>query len=167
VTERLVLTRLNDHIEFNCLNEEKQSAYKRHHSTETALIDVQSHISEHLDESKAVLLVLLDLSAAFDTINHEYLIRRLEHDFGVKHNALAWFHSYVCGRNQKVQIGNFSSSTHSLVHGITQGSVLGPVLFSLYTAPLQNIINQHCVQYHKYAADIQLFVPYDPSGQSS
>ena len=167
VVERLVLSRLNIHIDLNNLSEIHQSAYKQKHSTETALIKVQSDISRYLDKSKAVLLVLLDLSAAFDTINHMRLTHTLKVHFGVDGRALEWFDSYLRGRTQRVTISNLSSLPSNVVNGVPQGSVLGPVLFATYTSPLQAIIESHGVIYHKYADDLQLLIPYDPASCDS
>ena len=167
IIERLVLSRLNGHISNNNLSEDHQSAYKLHHSTETALLKVHSDISGYLDQSKAVLLVLLDLSAAFDTIDHHILIDLLEHRLGVVGCALNWFRSYLSGRSQRISIGKCSSRPRALVQGVPQGSVLGPALFSAYTSPLQAVIEHHDVHYHKYADDLQLYISYDPSKAES
>jgi hypothetical protein len=132
------------------------------HSTETALLKVHSDIAGYMDTNKAVLLVLLDLSAAFDTIHHDHLLATLHSSFGIDGIVLTWFQSYIRGRSQSVSIGGVSSKTVDITFGVPQGSVLGPVLFSLYTKPLQQIIEKHRVEYHKYADDVQLYISYDP-----
>ena len=96
------------------------------------------------------MLVLLDLSAAFDTIQHTKLIRRLQTSYGIEGNALRWFSSYLSERSQVVGIAGNVSRPASLQYGVPQGSVLGPVLFTLYTAPLNHIIERHLLSYHKY-----------------
>ena len=124
-----------------------QSAFKVLHSTETALLKVQNDILRAVDDNKSVILLLLDLSAAFDTVDHLILLSRLSHRFGIKGNALAWFDSYLKSRKQFVQIEDCQSSQRCLAHGVPQGSVLGPLLYSLYTSPIADIINLHNLQY--------------------
>ena len=103
------------------------------------------------------MLALLDLSAAFDTIDHEILLCRLERTFGVGGTVLEWFRSYLEDRQQSIIINGALSEPKTLNYGVPQGSVLGPILFSLYTKPLSDLINDHHCGYHKYADDTQLF----------
>eukprot|EP00918_Siedleckia_nematoides_P108218 GHVU01236115.1.p1 GENE.GHVU01236115.1~~GHVU01236115.1.p1 ORF type:complete len:158 (-),score=7.33 GHVU01236115.1:38-511(-) len=98
VTERAVLTQLNLHIQANNLEDRHQSAYKSLHSTETDLLKVHSDLACHLDNNKAVILMHLDLSAAFDSIHHQWLIDRLHTSFGIEGTALKWFESYLSER---------------------------------------------------------------------
>ena len=115
----------------NELIEEYQSAYRVGHSTESALLKVQNDALRTIDDNNCVILLMLDLSAAFDTVNHELLLRRLEDRFGVKGNALRWFKSYFSGRKQFVSIGKDRSLSRTLKFGLPQGSMLGPLLYSL------------------------------------
>ena len=89
------------------------------------------------------MLVLLDLSAAFDMVDHSILLQRLEHVIGIKGTALGWFKSYLSEVFQFVLVNEESSSHTRVSHGVPQGSVLGPILFTLYMLPLGNIIRQH------------------------
>ena len=165
--ERVVLRRMKHHMDSNNLNEVYQSAYKPKHCTETALLRVHNDLACHLDDNKAVMLVLLDLSAAFDTVRRDKLFYVLHSFLGVTGVALDWFRSYLSDRSQRVGIaGTFSNPKH-INHGVPQGSVLGPVLFSIYTQPLERIIHKHGIAYHRYADDIQLYAPYDPSDAQS
>ena len=107
--ERVGAVRLVDHMLQNRLNEVYQSSYKVYHSTETALLKIQSDILTSLDSGKCVLLLLLDLSAAFDTISHDILFSRLKQVLGMGGNVLRWFQSYVKGRQQAVLIDNHKS----------------------------------------------------------
>ena len=102
-----------------------------HHSTETALQAILNDVYRSVGRKQLTLLVGLDISAAFDTLDHATLLKRLEHTFGISGAALAWVSSYLVGRTQFVKIGEKSSTTHSCCYGVPQGSVLGPVLFTL------------------------------------
>ena len=122
------------------LDEVFQSAYKNFHSTETALVKVQNDILCAMDNNESVILLLLDLSAAFNTVDHSILLSRLQDRFGVKGTVLAWFKSYLTSRKQFVQVNDCNSTQHSLERGLPQGSVLGPLLYVLYASPIADII---------------------------
>ena len=161
--ERIVCVQLVNHLDKNGLYEVFQSAYRQLHSTETALLRVQNDILQAVDSRGGTILVLLDLSAAFDTIDHETLIRTLDIYFGIRGDPLKWFLSYLKGRVQSVQIGSTFSREQNLLFGVPQGSVLGPVLFTIYTTPLGRIIQRHGLTYHLYADDTQLYMAFKPS----
>ena len=116
-----------------------------------------------LDDRRAVFLLLLDLSAAFDTVQHSTLLSRLQSCYGITGQALAWMESYLCNRKQSVAINFSVSSSRDLHFGVPQGSVLGPVLFSLYTSPITDIIQSHGLKYHLYADDTQLYLAFNPA----
>ena len=159
--ERAVFVQLNEYLVENELHEVFQSAYKSFHSTETSLLRVQNDILQSLDKKQSAILVLLDLSAAFDTIGHEILLSRLAERFGISGNVLAWFKSNLSSRSQFVNINGTYSSTHNLKYGVPQGSVLGPILYLLYTAPVADIIRRYDLDYHIYADDTQLYVSFE------
>jgi hypothetical protein len=125
------------------LHDPLQSAYRAAHSTETALLKIKDDFDRALDQGDGTLLVLLDLSAAFDTIDHEILLDRLQQYIGVSGTALQWFRSYLQDRDQCILISNTRSNPCKLNIGVPQGSVLGPLLFLVYILPLMEIINMH------------------------
>lgn len=154
--EKVVLQQLLTHLDANDLCNVFQSAYRAGHSTETALLRVVNDLLLAMDQNKVSLLLLLDLSAAFDTVDHQILLSRLQNTFGIQSTALQWFRSYLLDRKQFVSVGNVSSSVSHLQFGVPQGSVLGPVLFVLYTTPLSQLIQSHSVNHQLFADDTQL-----------
>ena len=112
-------------------------------------------------------LILVDLSAAFDTVDHSILLRRLQTSFGISENAHRWFQSYVSGRSQYVRRGPTRSSITYLVYGVPQGSVLGPILFVLYTADLITLIESYGLSPHLYADDTQVYGSCPPAAADS
>jgi hypothetical protein len=162
ILEKVVSCRLHAHKSAEGLYEPFQSAYRAGHSTETAVLRVQNDILESIDDGKCVFLVLLDLSAAFDTVSHDTLLETLSARFGVQGSALAWIRSYLTDRSQSVLVsGSYSDPAH-LKYGVPQGSVLGPGLFSDYSSPVAERIRSFGVNAHCYADDTQLYVAFDP-----
>ena len=104
--EHIVADQIISHIDQHHLMEEKQSAYRKFHSTETALLKVKTDIIKAMDNQEITYLILLDLSAAFNTIDHTILLNRLETTFGIKDTVLKWIVSFLTGRAQKVAIGD-------------------------------------------------------------
>jgi hypothetical protein len=159
--ERVAAKRLLSHMSTHKLHELYQSAYKQFHSSETALLRIHSDILAALDNKKCVLLIMLDLSAAFDTVDHTTLISRLASVIGVTGKALDWFTSYLKDRFQSVLINGVKSQLWELLFGVPQGSVLGPILFIIYTSPLGKILQKLGIKYHFYADDSQLYISFD------
>ena len=136
IVEKVVVPRLRDNMAYNNLNEPFQSAYRKFHSVESALLCVQNDVLLSLDKGQFVFLVLLDFSAAFDTIDHGKLLSTLHDRIGVADNALWWFASYLRDRSQRAVINGSRSDPSGLICGVPQGSVLGPLLFTMYTLAL-------------------------------
>jgi hypothetical protein len=160
VIEKAAISQLNAHITEHDLNEPMQSAYRSNHSVETALIKVINDLYCAIDQGKGVLLVLLDLSAAFDTVDTGILSSRLEKLFGITGHAMMWVKSYFKDRTQSVRINDKVSSNHPL-DSLPQGSLFGPFAFPKYTAPIATICRKHDVSYHLYADDTQLYVDFE------
>ena len=116
-----------------------------------------------MNKQHVTLLVLLDLRAAFETVDHNVLLTRLHSKFGISGTALEWFSSYLSGRSQRVMVqGNLSQSLN-LDFGVPQGSCLGPLLFTIYASKLFDIIKGHLPTVHCYADDTQLYVSFSPN----
>ena len=152
---------LINHIKSHQLDEWLQSTYTLNHSTETALVGVQNDILCSLDNRKSVFLLLLDLSVAFDTVDHATLVSRLTDRFSIKGMAPGWFASYLESHKYYVHVEGEKSSVRSLTSGMPQGSVLGPVLYVLYAKTVTDIIKAQRVEYHFYAGDTQLHVTFN------
>ena len=163
IIEKAVLQQLDSHFTVHGLDDPFQSAYRKAHSTETALLKVHNDIALALDVGKSVILVLLDLSAAFDTIDHHILLRRLEHEFGLAGDVIKWVESYLTGRKQVVCIGERESSEISLDVSVPQGSLLGPKFYCNYSKPVTAIIRYHGMLYHIYADDSQIYITVTPA----
>ena len=137
-----------------------QSFYKCGYSTETALLYIQNDILSAQDRGELTALSLLDLSAAFDTIDHDLLLSRLTEWFGIDGVVLQWVRSYMIGRSQLGKVNGVLSTPQLLWCGAPQGSVLGPLLFTMYTTPLSSIITAFGLKHHLYADDTQIYTSF-------
>ena len=162
--ERVVLEQLNEHLNTNNLYSKVQSGYRPKHSCETLLVRMFDDINNMIQADNIVILVLLDLSAAFDTIDHSIVLNKLLEDYGINGTALDWCKSYLENRLFTVKIGDSISTVLELLFGVPQGSLLGPILFILYTKTLQNIAAKYGLSIQLYADDSQLYISFQPSG---
>ena len=168
LVECVVAAQLVNHIQRHGMMQAHQSAYCSSHSMETALLKVKTDVIQALENQELACLILLDLSAAFDTIDHDILLSRCKSRFVVTGVVPKWLGSYLKDRTQAVEIavplsGGSRSEFFSLRSGILQGSVLGPILFTIYTVPIGNIFRRHQVELHLYADDTQIYLSFRSS----
>ena len=120
-----------EHPAINSLHEPSQFGYKSHHNTETMMIGLFDDALRGFDENQATIVIFLDLSAAFDTIDPERLLQILHDEIGIDGVCLKWFESFLTGRTQRVKVNNEYSDSLEVPCGTPQGSVLGPPLFNI------------------------------------
>ena len=165
--QRFVAKQLTDYLKDKGILPDLQSAYRAFHSTETALLKVVADILLALDTGDLAMLTLLDLSAAFDSVDQETFLRRLMTSYGLDGTVVMWLASYLGDRTQYVRCSATTSSTSAMLCGVPQGSVLGPILFLLYTADLLQLIKHHQLHPHLYADDTQIYGYCRPSSVDS
>ena len=146
--------------------EKYQAAYREHHSTETALLRVKADLLAAMDKQEVTCLVLLDLSAAFDTISHHLLLNHLKFCFGITDMALQWVGTYLSGRTLQVMVNDETLEPAKLHKGVPQGSVLGPILFTLYMSPIGDICQKHNISFQSYADNQQNYLLFKPMRQT-
>ena len=162
IQENLVLSRTSSYLNSHNLYNTCQSAYRPGHSTETALLKVVNDLFLSLNKGNISVLALLDFSSAFDTIDHTILVHRLHTDFRFTDTVLQWFSSYLTDRTHYVSLSNHCSAFAPVHSGVSQGSVLGLILFTMYIKPLSAIIDSHSIIHHSFADDLQLQMSAPP-----
>ena len=166
ILEKLVLSQVSSYLNSHNLYNTCQSAYRPGHSTETALLNVVNDLFLSLNKGNISVLTLLDFSSAFDTIDHTILAHRLHTDFGFTDAVLQWFSSYLTDRTHYVSQSNHCSAFAPIHSGVPHGSVLGPMLFTMYIKHLSAIIDSHSMIHHSFADDLQLQLSAPPDRKS-
>ena len=161
VLEKVVHNQLVEYLDNEKMFSTFQSGYRKFHSCETAITKIHNDLLIMMDKKTNVVLLLLDLSAAFDTINHDLLIKKLTKLYGISETALGWLKSYLSDRTFKVVVNGVSSSYCKLSIGVPQGSILGPLLFIMYTRDLEHVITKYGFSVHLYADDTQIYFVFD------
>ena len=154
LTERVICDQLMKYLSDHSVLCEQQHGFRPGHSTETALLDAVVHLSESLDKGQVAALTAIDTSKAFDSVEHDRLLDKLGW-YSVDHH---WFHDWLCDRRQRLRDGN---DVLPLTHGVVQGSILGPILFSLFTNDLSSHITD--CKLIMYADDVQFIHTCPPN----
>ena len=157
ICEKIALNQFISFLENSNKLTPYQSGNRQSHSTETLNISVNDMILEAMDKKMISALVLLDLSKAFDSINHQLLLQKLNY-VGASHSAVSWFRSYLYGRAQSVRIGSTISSRLPITHGVPQGAIFSPILFCIYLSDLPTI-NRRC-HLESYVDDSKLLLSF-------
>ena len=162
-----VLTQLQDHLYGQKLLPQYQSSYRANFSTETLLVKLVDDILNGMESQEVTALVALDLSAAFDTVDHDLLLVILKSWFGVNSTPLAWIKSYLDHRSFQVQVGTALSQAIEVPYAVPQGSLLGPVLFICYISTLSDIIQDTSASMLGYADDYAVYKSFSPTNEVS
>uniref|UniRef100_A0A803U146 Reverse transcriptase domain-containing protein n=1 Tax=Anolis carolinensis TaxID=28377 RepID=A0A803U146_ANOCA len=166
VLERVVASQLQGFLDDINYLDQSQSGFRPGHGTETALVALVDDLCRELDRGNVTLLVLLDISVAFDTIDHGILLGRLS-GMGLGGTVLSWLRSFLEGRSQMVKLGDACSDPWPLSCGVPQGSILSPMLFNIYMKLLGEVIRSFGVGCHLYADDAQLYYSFPPNSKEA
>ncbi|KAL5260602.1 hypothetical protein ACHWQZ_G010676 [Mnemiopsis leidyi] len=166
ILEKVVHEQLYTFIDSSNMFSSFQSGYRKNHSCETAVTKIHNDILMMIDKKENVVLLLLDLSAAFDTINHRLLLNKLQSMYGINDVAISWLSSYLSNRSFRVTVNQKTSGECLLDIGVPQGSILGPLLFILYTKDLESIVTKFGFTIHLYADDTQIYFAFDVHSDS-
>lgn len=158
ILEKVVYNQVVCYCESNHIFPDLQSGFRKNRSTATALLDVVDNLLSSIDKGKGSILTLLDFSRAFDSINFNVLLSKLTY-YGFDSFTVRWFESYLTNRSQRVVLHGKRAFSHPLdiTRGVPQGSILGPLLFIIYSADIVTCINNS--NFHLYADDLQIYIP--------
>jgi hypothetical protein len=165
--ERSVAARFVKHCDQNKLFPVRQSAFRRHHSTETAVLIVHNDIVRAVDKGQSTAMMFLDLSSAFDTVDHVHMLSILRRRFSVESPAIDWFQCYLSNRTQTFTVGDSKSDPRLVYCSVPQGSVLGPVKFIAYTEDAVKLFDHHKVNHHMYADDKQMYLHAESGSEAA
>ena len=161
IMEREATNQLIAHVTMNNLLDPYQSAYRQHYSTETCLLNTCDYIVGELDKKKVVIVLGVDLSAAFDTLDYEIMEKILKNRFRLEGKCLSWILSYLSNRTTCVEIIGEKSPKEDVHFGVPQGSILGPILFSMYVTPVGDYLRTCNLKYQMYADDTMICLSID------
>ena len=156
ILEKLVYSKVSAYLNSHNICNSCQSAYRPGRSAETALLNVVNDLFLSPNKGNISVQALLDFSSAFDTIDHPFLVHRLHTDFGFTDAVLQWFSSHLTNRTHNVSLSNHCSAFAPVHSCVPLGSVLGPMLFTMYERPLSAIIDSHSTIHHSFADDLKL-----------
>ena len=165
--ERVVQSRLQDHMNNIGYVNNTQFGYKKHHSCEMLLLKFLNDVLVGIDSRNGVIVLLIDLSAAFDTVDHRKLLKILASELHITGNAWKWFKSFLIGRTQSVFINSCMSKPLELSFGVPQGSILGPILFNIYVQSLSSVFVNNGFDTLSYADDNSGYQMFSLSSQST
>ena len=165
VFEHILHDQITLYLDRNSLLNPFQSGFRKNCGTTTALVRIVDDLKLSMDAQSFSILVLLDFSKAFDSIDHRLLISKLDKKFGFESSAVKLIKSYLCDRSQYVEVDKVRSETAMLSCGVPQGSILGPLLFSLFINDLPSVLND--CSFHMYADDVQIYASGSISNQNS
>ena len=161
--EKAAQTQLMTHLTEHNLLPKHQNAYRKNFSTENAILNICDNIWTSMENKKLTSIICLDLSAAFDTVNHSILLEVMENYFGITDIALYWISCYLRNRKFSFHIGSFSSNTKTINFSVPQSSILGPTLFNCYVSTLMEIIPENEENFVSgYADDHALINTFHP-----
>ena len=160
--EKAALSQIDEHINNESLHSPFQSGYRPNHSCETAILKFAHDIQMAFDDKHMVAAIFLDMSAAFDTVDHDILFNRLEQEFKIKNAVLKWLVSYLSNRTFSVVINDKQGRKYVLQYGVPQGSLLGPLLFILYVKEISSIAQIHGLKLQTFADDTTLYIEFKP-----
>lgn len=157
VLELILKSQISNYVFDNNIIPAFQSGFRPHHSTTTALLHISDYLLKATDDSQVTCLILLDFSKAFDTLDPNILYNKLLY-YGFEAGAASFIYNYLCDRSQKVTVDSEESTTLPVYYGVPQGSILGPLLFSIYISDFHQSLNMCNI--HHYADDSQVYLSF-------